>query len=345
MKPEDRFTVLGVDVSLYRQYEDGSFYAYFSVPRHGRKRLTTHKTSLREAREVARKLVSRLLNSTLSKAVTLEWAITASLDSRWPNRTSEDRAPEDARKRLKIYRDFAGNLNLGELTRPEMSAAIQKFIEYRKKEGKKPRTIINDVRVVSRLLSWLMEEQHCVHWDANPASFSFLRLDSPLDPERHIATEEQVARLLQATTGPLRAVVILILSGARPAGAYRCTWESIDFEARTATVIEKRKERRVRLNEWATAELKALRPKKGGPVWGRKARQFFEALETIARRMKLDGILTSYALRRAVVAKLWGAGVPAEQAAKMLGHSVAVAEKHYKALAAVADTSEHLKWG
>jgi hypothetical protein len=44
------------------------------------------------------------------------------------------------------------------------------------------------------------------------------------------------------------------------------------------------------------------------------------------------------------VKRIWSAGVPAEKAARMLGHSVRTGERFYKALEAMETVPEVLDW-
>jgi integrase len=340
MKPEDRFTANGVDITLYRQRAGGNLFAYFTVGKE-RHRVTTGHKNPRSARERARELVQVAMGASRGVQGTIEAAAQAMLVDRWGDGDNEDRTFRDYRTRLAVFCQHCGELGL-KLPRETISAAVQKYIKARIEQEFAPQTIINEQRVISGLFSWLMKTQRVTHWNANPASGKFLTLP-PKDPKpRHVATQEEIDTLLAVAKGSFRAVVVLILNGLRPAGAIRAKWADVDLENRTITTKEKRRTRVVKLSPWAVAELEAIE-RETESVWPRMHRHFFATFQTHCRTHNLPK-LTPYALRRAVVARLWSSGYTAEQSARALGHSVKVAENHYRALEAVKDVSESLNW-
>lgn len=335
---EDSFSILGVDVSLYRQKAGGNLFAYFTVGKK-RHRVTTKQANTRSAREAARAIVARVAAARNAAQGTIAEAADDMLATRWPDGTEDNRTYADQRRRLKTFKEKCGSIRLN-LSREEMSLEIQRYIDGR--TGLAAQTVINEQRVISGLFSWLMKTQRVTHWSANPASTQFLTLPPNNPTPKHIATQEEIDALLGKAKESFRAAVVLILSGLRPAGAIRCRWADIDFEARTLTTKEKNRTRVIRLSPWACEELKAIEHE-AKTIWPRKHRHFFSTFQTHARALKIAN-LTPYSLRRAVVARLWSAGWSAEQAAKALGHSVAVATKHYRALESVRDVADTLDW-
>lgn len=342
VKVESKFSHLNISISIYRRQAAGTFYCYF---RYGKQR---HRINLetkvkREAEREARLKVQAVTSSTPSKGkLLLSDAITATISARWPKPDMEVQGYTDAKNRLEKFKEGAGDVDLGRLDRVEVTGIVQKYLNARG-ETRSARTVINDRLVISRLFSWLMKHGRVQHWNANPASSAFLSLPAPVEGKKHVATQEEIEALLARATGVFRAVVVLVLSGLRPVGACRCRWADIDFDAGVLRVMEKRKTREVRLSGWAVEELRKI-DALGESVWPRPSKQFFAMFQTHARTMKLDGKLSAYALRRAAVKRIWSAGVPAEKAAKMLGHSVRTAETFYKALEAMDTAPDVLDW-
>jgi integrase len=337
----DTFRVGTIRAQLYTRDNRAGLWVCWC--RHGKRyRRALGTPSPKLARTRARELIeTQTPMRGAAGSLMLEDAVALVIAQRWPDGSEPSRTKADHSKRLANFVAWAGSVNLAALSRQEMSVKVAQYIAHRGKTLS-ARSLINDRRVISRLCSWLMQHQHVTHWQANPASALFVVCPKPVAEPKHVATAAEVEQVLASVTGPLRAMVVLVLSGLRPAGCFRLAWSDIDTEAGIVTAREKGRVRTVKLSAWAAGELAALRGT--GPVWKLKQITFFSHLQALAWRLNLKGKLSAYALRRAVVARLWSQGVPTATAAAMLGHSVQVAERHYKALDAVGQAAELLNW-
>jgi integrase len=340
-KLTDTFRVGTIRAQLYTRDERPDVWVCWC--KHGKRyRKSLGPCTPKQARTRARELIETTTPPYGGgKALPLSDAVAFMVSQRWPDIDDPSRTKTDTVKRLATFVAWAGEINLAGISREEMSAKVQLYLAHRRRRLS-AQSIVNDRRIISRLCSWLMQSQRITHWNANPASSLFVATPKPEPGPKHTATAEEIALVLEEAKGPLRAVVVLVLSGLRPAGCFRLQWSDVDFERGIVRTREKSRVRVVRLSAWAAAELKALRT--SGPLWPRQPITFFSHLQALARRIGLEGRLSAYALRRAVVARLWSEGVPSATAAAMMGHSVAVAERHYRALEAVGDSAELLDW-
>jgi integrase len=148
------------------------------------------------------------------------------------------------------------------------------------------------------------------------------------------ASAQDVTRLLNAARGsPLLPVLVLVLSGLRPRGALRLRWQDVDLKQRQVRSFEKGRERLIPLGPWAVAQLKPLVAE--GPLWPFSHDTAHDVLRALREARGLPGTLTLQSLRRAATARLYAAGVPPQQAARLQGHSVATAERHYVEIASL----------
>jgi integrase len=151
-------------------------------------------------------------------------------------------------------------------------------------------------------------------------------------------TQEQVARLLETTTGSLNALIKAgLLSGARLSELTDATVADVDAGQGTLQVSGKTGKRTMVLSvngkEFFTQHCKNklpkawLLPRDDGSQWDRRylAMKFRKAVQSA----KLPAGTTFYCLRHWYISKALSAGMDIELLARNVGNSAAIIRKHY----------------
>jgi integrase len=323
---------------------------------------STKTTARREAMTEAQKAIGKLLADKPDprSAWTLGGATNDFLRDRFPEAATTAKGPSlaDLPKHLdnqspqySTYRDIRQRLqrfaaHIG-TQHPLGSADLftgwcQQFLSARRAKGLSPTTLSNDQRVLSRLAAWIMSRRPArVDWPDNPARRKLLDLPPIIPQVPRIPPAANVERLLEHIRATdVYPAVLLILSGLRPSGAARITWEQIDLDQSTvqiprAAVREKNMQRSLRLNRWAAGELRHWHTQAGSPtgrVWPYTSGYLFIRFRVLRTAAGTPG-LTMQGLRRHVSQRLYAANVTPQIEAKIMGHSVATAMKHYVNLA------------
>ncbi|MEN6537472.1 MAG: hypothetical protein ABFD89_27720, partial [Bryobacteraceae bacterium] len=325
--------------------------------RYGSTKTFTRRAALAEAQKAVLRIFSNRPSST--GGWTLGDAANVCLRDRFPDAATDATGPglndlpkrlqeghaqwdtyRDARARLLTFVNFAG-------ARTELGSAdtftgwCQGFLSARRAKGIGATGLSNDQRAISRLAAWIMSRRPAkVDWPSNPAARKLLELPKVLKQTRRSPPAEAVSKLLEHLKGTdIYPAVVLILSGLRPVGSGRITWEQISLDHSHATVTEKNESRLLRLGKWATAELSRwheLAGKPVGEVWPFTRLYLFVRFRRLADAAGCQG-LTLQGLRRHVSQRLYAANVAPQIEAKVLGHSVQTAMRHYVDLAALEE--------
>lgn len=288
---------------------------------------------------------------------TLKQAINSSLAQRWPiehaaaeaGETVENESYMDAKGRLNGWSSFVGeDTSLGGLEFDAYTHLVQRYIDKRKANGMKGRTIKNDQLVISNFFTSMMKLKtedgkkvfpQLVH---NPAAHNLLTMpEAETRKLPSLGNEEQKALIKAARGSELWPVIVLCLgAGFRPKGACRSPWSKFDLEQGVFTVTEKGEERHVPLSDWTWKELKTWtashRPASASQtVWPYHHDTAHDVLEKLRTAHGLSARTTLQALRRTADTLLYAAGVNPQEAARIMGHTVQTAERRYVAFKAV----------
>lgn len=266
------------------------------------------------------------------ETVAMEGRSTALLSSLITNYSEARGASESARvteRRLKTFLATVGDFAICAVDASELSGKIQRYLDAGTARGLAPMSVKSDQVALSAFCAFLKRAGHAP-WAVNPAGTDFIK--TPRVPKRlpQSPTHETLKRVLRAVGNhPIRAVIVLCLSGVRPASAIqRVEWPHINFETKRVITFEKGTERVVALGNWAAAELASVAKKKGR-VW---PFNYYTAFDC-ARRFAKEAAAPDFSLqacRRALTNTLQESGHTALDESQLVGHSVQVAEKHYR---------------
>jgi len=176
----------------------------------------------------------------------------------------------------------------------------------------------------------------------NPAGGKLHRLRRPrqgfIKPERRTTAEEDQALRLQGHKSPVWPVLLLTRwAGMRRGEACTVRWSEIDLRLGRADVMGheggRKHPRRVWLASWVVMQLRSIKPawlpRDGDvPVWPHHpdtASEFLRELcdEHLDRRISFNDLRASFAT------DCYEHGLTPAQESRIVGHSAAVAEKHY----------------
>lgn len=344
---EVKTVVPSVVVTLRRRNHEGlgeglwHFDFWWNGKRH---RGPTRKMVEREARGVAREAVEKTAAKKPDPVagLTLQQAITMSLETRWPGEPVGNRSYNDAKERLENFAKLEGGatclpaLNLGGAI-----AIVQSFINKRVAQGLTGRTIRNDQIVISTFFTWLLKQRdkdgrELVDWKANPAARPLLTLPTPKKVVLPDLNHDELRALLAvAPSSEIWPVIVLCLgAGFRPSGACRSPWSKFDLVNGTFRVMEKNVERQVTLSDWTKAQLCAWKlahppANESETLWPHHVNTAHETLQRLRKAHGLSQNTTLQAMRRTADNLLYEAGLMPQEAAHLMGHSVRTAEAHY----------------
>lgn len=263
--------------------------------------------------------------------MTLAQAVDQSVATRWPGANYTNRS-YNAKNRLKKFVTSAGTIQLATLSPEGATRILQRYLDQMLSEGRAPETINTDRRHVSGFFTWLRIRK-LVSWPINPAAKHLLNV--PVVPRKISAplTDAEVSAALQAARPKaVFPALVLCLSGFRPCGTQRVLWSDIDLKHQRATVMEKSRTRTIPLSDWATSELKTWKAKNAptdtDQVFDNCQAVLYRAMGRI-RKAKGCARVSLQALRRACEYRLWEEGVSPQLSARILGHSVQTAARHY----------------
>lgn len=263
--------------------------------------------------------------------MTLSHAVDQSVATRWPGADYTNRS-FNAKNRLYKFVKSAGHVSLATLTPESATHLVQKYLDEMRAQKKAPETINTDRRHISGLFSWLRIRK-MVSWPINPAAKHLLTV--PVVPRKISAplTDAEVsAAIMAARTNEAFPALILCLSGFRPCGTQRVLWSHIDLKQQRATVSEKSRARTIPLSDWAIGELKtwkaSRKPADTDFVFYGCQAVLYRCMAKI-RKARGCSKVSLQALRRACEYKLWKEGISPQLAARILGHSVQTAARHY----------------
>lgn len=277
----------------------------------------------REARQRARELVETLSVEGRS-AAPLSSLIKTYMDAR-----PDSQAARGVERRLKKFQESAGDIRICSMDAGELSGLVQRYLDARTLSGLAPLSVKSDQGALAMFCGFLRRGRHA-QWPVNPAGAEFVR--TPRVPKRMPTSPDRatVLRVLRAVGDhPIRAVIVLCLSGVRPASAIqRVEWQHIDFENRRVRTFEKDVERDVSLGKWALEELTRV-AKQRGLVW---PYNYFTAFDCV-RRFATEAKAPDFSLqscRRAFTNTLEDEGASVQDESELAGHSIQVAQKHYR---------------
>jgi integrase len=299
-------------------------------------RLTAHQADDRAAWSLADACNDCLRDRFPEAAVTAAGPALHQLPKHLPKTSPQWYTYRDARQRLQRFVAATGSGHaMGSVD--VFSGWCQSFLGARRAAGITPQGLSNDQRALSRLASWMMSRRPPrVDWPHNPAARTLLDLPPLVKKIPQIPQAVAVDRFLKHIRATdVYPAVLLILSGLRPSGSGRIEWTQVDFTRSAVTSREKNVERLVRLNRWAAGELRRWHQAAGQPtgaVWPFGSSYLFMRFRRLRDAAGCPG-LTMQGLRRHISQRLYGAGVAPQIEAKILGHSVSTAMRHYVDLA------------
>lgn len=249
-----------------------------------------------------------------------------------------------ARRSVQRYRHAGARLSrsIGDVLLEQLDRLTLE--RHRDQCGHSSQTVTCDLQVLRSAWNWGRELGVC------PARVlpSLKVLVTPTR-NRRTPTPGDVAAVLPHLEGWRRiAVRLLWATGARRGEVAELRWDQVDLEEGALEVDGKTGVRWVPLPADLVAELRAWRPV-AGPIWGdEEAGSPEHVLGVKPRTGETIGVhihraieeankagarvqpFTPHGLRRAAVDALYGSGVDPLVAAQLVGHSPAVALKHYR---------------
>jgi integrase len=299
-----------------------------------RRRLALKTPDAREARRLAETRILADLQPD-SAPWTLAAAVARYLAECWPDPSSSAHpTARDHRYRLAL---FAGAAPAGlSLTNPAaVRLSVAEFLRTRAAKVA-AQTVVNDQRVLSRFCRWVMQSGLGLDWPYNPAAAERQKIPRILRRPGPAADPADVAALLEdlrARRHELWPVVVLALSGARRCGACRARWSDLKAD-RKLHLVEKGRPHVPPLGEWAWRQLSAARGQPlpvadASTIWPYSPNALTHALKRESARALGHSVSWSQ-LRRAVESRLDEAAAEVRAAAEVMGHSVAVADRHYR---------------
>lgn len=153
------------------------------------------------------------------------------------------------------------------------------------------------------------------------------------DPKGRPLTLEEIGRLLRGCDSPhiQLAIVLLLGTGARPAAVMGLTWAQIDFEAGLISLNpegRKQTSKRRPVVRMAPTLAAILKPLKGAldarliTYKGRPVKRADKGIHAAVVRAGLTGAVSAYSVRHSVARYMRSQGVPVDQIASVLGHTM-----------------------
>jgi len=199
------------------------------------------------------------------------------------------------------------------------------------KAGSAPATVRQELKKIQAAWSWGREMGLCPARDLSRVRVSGIGVRNKRTP-----TVGEVARVLAVMDGwPHLAIYLLYSTAGRPVDVAYLRWRDVELELAQVTLRGKKKERQIPLDLEVVQALKTWGV--GGPddlVLGVSPKMVLGHLSSryLAKACKTAGVhrFTPYGLRRCGEDRLARAGVDVAVYAAILGHSPAVALKHYR---------------
>lgn len=312
-----------VRVKLYRYGTGGDFYFRFWFKGKPYNR-STGQQSEHGAKKAVKRLIEEIAAPHAIQQPVSKW-VEDFLLAMYP--AKEGRTYGDKKFRLNAFAMYMGNREFANLPDERAKQEVVKYLDYRSKEGDKPRSLINHQLVLSRFSNWLMQRGYAT-WVRNPANRKMMDLPKPVKNIKAPLTDEQAERLLQTEDKVIRMVFALILGcGFRPAGIMRLKWEHFDSKLRTIVVTEKNRVRILPLSDWVYSAMKACECEKG-PVWPYNQDSLCKNVKRRAADVGLPEVRL-YDCRRTFIFKGFEAGLSSDVVAGIAGNSPKVIERHY----------------
>jgi len=296
---------------------------YYRFHLHGRRHYASTKTNdIRRAKQLARAAVEKAANTESRSTLTLGQLAAQFLEARQSAVAADTH--DNLQTRLALFCDGRDLVDIGTMTFREAVELCQAHLDTRR--HKSARTVKNDQLALSAFMGWI-NKRHGL-WPNNPASAAFLDLPH-IQPRAPKTISEGALRafLEAASEDPVFPVVILCLSGLRPKAACSLLWTQIDFASASITVSGKTGERIMPLGAWAVSKLKPLALAPAEKIW---PHHHDTAHDAVARlRAGIDPGITLNRLRATGERMLWESGTSPTIAARIMGHSVETAQRHY----------------
>jgi integrase len=255
------------------------------------------------------------------------------VDQRWSeSERRNNRGYHTVNSRLRAFvRDMkCADLRLKDLTVEQAAEIIQNYLDAEHQRGIGATTLDNVRRDLSRLYSFIIRSRF-VPFRENPCFAATGLLCLPkreIRCKRPLSDLEVQTLLWGARDTPIYWNLVLAVGcGLRMIGTCRVKPADVDFDARTVRVMEKKRERIIPLGTWAAGE---LRDWLASHEWRKvDTAKIIKIVATIREEANLAADVTCQALRRTAVKKLWENGVSPQLAARIMGHSVEIAQRHY----------------
>jgi len=328
----DRFKVLTetdeIKITLEKRGKSAHITCRFSI--HGKQIERSTKTNNIQLARIKAKQIANDLSSHAQSTGTLAMhsAIDWYLETEWPNKI------DHAKKYHQILTDFktnTENLDLTTCGATKATEIIQNYLDQRalKKSIQSINTLHRDQRHISAFFGWINKRKKL--WIHNPALKQYLTLKpAKTSADKPIEIEVLNKFLIRAEDYEIFPTILLCLNGLRAKGAVKIKWQDIDFKRGLVKTLEKRVERFVPLSPYVQAKLEAFRPKPAtGPLWPYNYYTAHDELKLIREEYSLPDSLTFNRIRATGEWMMYEQGVPPQKAAKMLGHTVQTATRHY----------------
>jgi len=239
--------------------------------------------------------------------------------------------------KLRLFSTFVGEENLATWS-PEY--AFDKVSAYLKARAHDVSNVKPDRLVLSAFFNFLQSKRW--YSGQNPANAELYKLRRPRKPlkkpKRCTTDAEDLILRKKGPKNRLWPVILLTRwAGMRRGEACLLRWSEIDLEAGFADVVGheggRKHPRRVWLAPWVVLQLRTIRPSwmpEGGDisVWPHNVCWATQALEKFCRE-HLTRKLSFHDLRASFTTDCFENGLTAKEESKLVGHSAAVAEKHY----------------
>jgi len=315
-----------VRVVVEKPQKAASLYYRFHLD--GKRHYASTKTNdIRAARKAARAAVEQAVSSAGKDDLPLGMLIDKFLEMR--GATIRPKTLAGYEQRLALFRKGRDVISVAHLSFRQAVELCQAHLDSRRTLS--PVTVKNDRLALSAFFGWT-NKRHAL-WPNNPASADFLDLPHSLPQTPETIPQAALRAFLEASReSPIRPVVALCMSGMRPRPATELHWSQIDFDSASITFSSKVGRRTVPLGAWALAELQACR-QDAGQVWPFHPDSAHDEVRKV--RKGISDKITLNRLRAEGERMLWQAGTSPAIAARIMGHSVKTAQRHYVDLQAI----------
>lgn len=195
------------------------------------------------------------------------------------------------------------------------------YKKKRREEGGSNRTINKEIAYIGSFYKWGKQHGYLSGLHFRIESLPYKR------PIPNILSFDEIVKFINAATPDIYRVFFLTIYnlGLRINEARNITWENVDLENRTITVLGKgNKERRLPYGQWLHKELLRLSPGKGYIFSGRTGKPIQDARKAIQRAKTATGItkrIHAHLLRHCFATHLLDEGVDTRIIQRLLGHA------------------------